>query len=107
MRVRRSSYSASLTSNIGVQAGAIFVNQSATEYLNRLFLSAGLKQDDVDEYTREGIESFESEVKKAFEGAHEEDVSLQVGWHKFTEKSIGVKRGILTIARYVLLFLDL
>jgi hypothetical protein len=87
------------TSFSGVQAGAIFVNQSATSYFKTLFSTAGLDDDDVKEYTAEAIESFESE-KKHFEGPHQDDIGISVGGHRFSDKSIGVRRGLMNMSWY-------
>lgn len=80
-----------------VQAGAIFVNQTAIEYFDTLFQSAGFDKEDLAAYTQEAVDSFESEGKRAFEGPDQDDVSIKVGGHRFTDKSINVRRGILSI----------
>lgn len=91
----------SLNSTIsGVQAGAIFVDQSATEYFNTLFSSAGLDAEDIKEYTDEAVKSFETEAKKAFNGESGDDVSIKVAGHKVTERSVNIRRGILTLPRF-------
>lgn len=64
-----------------------------------LFSSGELEAEDLRIYTQEAVESFELEAKKGFEGPHQPDVSIKVGGHRFTERAIGVRRGILTVTR--------
>jgi hypothetical protein len=85
----------------GIQAGAIFINQSASAYFSTLF-STGLKGSDLEEYTQEAVESFEWEAKKAFDGPAGKDMTIEVGGRNFTDKSIGVHRGTMNLTGFVL-----
>jgi hypothetical protein len=89
----------------GVQAGAIFVNQSAGEYFRVLFSSIGLEAEEVETLVNEALESFEGEGKRAFASASQDDTSLKAGGFRFTEKSINVRRGVLTVRRSVQLLI--
>lgn len=87
--------------HIGVQAGAIFVNQTAMEYFEMLFQSAGFDKEDLHAYTQEAVDSFEAEGKKAFEGPNQEDISVKVGGHRLTERAVNIRRGIMAVTRFV------
>ena len=82
----------------GIQAGGIFVDQSATEFFTDLFTRGGLDLEDVKEYTDEAGKAFEAEAKKAFSDPRGEEVSLKVANHKTTERSVGIRRGILNVS---------
>lgn len=84
----------------GVQAGAIFVDQTAQQYFEKLFLDAGTDAEDVKAYVEEALESFEAEGKKAFEGPDGEELCARVGGHKFNDSKLGVRRGVLAVERF-------
>jgi hypothetical protein len=86
---------------VGVQAGAIFVNTTAKAYFKELFASAKLEPDDIEDYAEEAVDSFEAEGKKTFEGPRQDNVSIKVGDHRFTQRAIGIRRGILTLGGFV------
>ncbi|KDQ12464.1 hypothetical protein BOTBODRAFT_34432 [Botryobasidium botryosum FD-172 SS1] len=79
-----------------VQAGAIFVNQSAKEYLFELFSKSDLDEETAAEYISEALESFETDAKKSFRDASEEK-TLSVGGRKFTSAELNVRRGSMAL----------
>jgi hypothetical protein len=81
-----------------VQAGAIFVDQTARNYFRGLFSSTSHQGRDLDELVQEAVESFETEAKRSFEGSHQTEMFIKVGGPRFTERSIGVRRGILELS---------
>lgn len=80
----------------GIQAGAIFVNQSARKYFSRIFSSTKLDEEDVTAYTEEAIESFEEDAKKSFFDSAK-DYHISVGGRTYTDESLRVRRGLMTI----------
>jgi hypothetical protein len=84
----------------GVQAGAIFVNQSVETYLNDWFSKGSMDPEDKKEAIGEGLESFEMGAKKAFSGSPESKM-IKVGGQRLTDKSLGIRRGSLTITGLV------
>jgi hypothetical protein len=80
-----------------VQAGAIFVNQSAAHFFTGLFRTLDFEEEDLKSYIQEATESFESESKRSFESADQGEISIRVGDRRFTERAINVRRGIMTI----------
>lgn len=88
-----------------MQAGAIFVNQTALVYFDGLFQSVGYSTGDVQAYSQEAVESFEAEGKKGFEGADNGDVGIKVGNRKLTEKELNIRRGLMSIPGCVALVL--
>jgi len=79
-----------------VQAGAIFVNQSAEEFFRQSFTKAKLDKETIAEYTEEAIESFEIEAKRTFK-SETEDKLVNVGGRKFTNTQLNVRRGTMTL----------
>ncbi|KDQ09315.1 hypothetical protein BOTBODRAFT_37228 [Botryobasidium botryosum FD-172 SS1] len=80
-----------------VQAGGIFVNQTAADYFTRTFRAAGLTDDEIESYVADALLSFEYDAKKAFKDtAEERDISI--GGSRFTDRRIGVRRGSLSIS---------
>lgn len=93
---RFTNFSKQLFALSGVQAGAIFVNQSAEEYFTSEFTKAGLDKDTIAEYVLEAMESFEQEAKRTFDNGNA-DKLVNVGGRKFTNAQLGVRRGTMTI----------
>ncbi|KDQ12466.1 hypothetical protein BOTBODRAFT_34434 [Botryobasidium botryosum FD-172 SS1] len=79
-----------------VQAGAIFVNQSAEEHFTLAFTDAGLDADTITEYITDALESFETDAKRTFKSATEDKI-INVGGRKFTNAQLGVRRGAMTM----------
>lgn len=84
--------------SIGVQAGAIFVDQTAELYLRRLFESAGLSLGSVDEYVSEGMNDFEAKAKRIFGDATSE-IQVKVGGIRLKLENPLVRRGQLKLSR--------
>ncbi|KAG9097686.1 hypothetical protein FRC06_007290 [Ceratobasidium sp. 370] len=87
-----------IKSSACVQAGAIFVDDAAERYLRLQFENAGLDEDDVDTYTRDGLDHFISFVKPNFNGT-EETLDIKVGKRKLNLPSINVQGGRMKLAR--------
>jgi hypothetical protein len=84
-------------SYIGVQAGGIFVDHAAAAHFERLLSSTGLSGSELRAHVREAVESFRDGGKKAFEDPSRDDVAIEVGGYKFTNASIGVRRGTMML----------
>lgn len=84
------------TRYVGVQAGAIFVNISAEQHFTKVFTEAGLDEETVVDYTKEALESFETDAKRTFRNASENKL-VNVGGRKFTNPDINVRRGAMTL----------
>jgi hypothetical protein len=83
----------------GVQAGAIFVNQTAAEYFTKTFSSAGIEGPELRRYTQEALDAFEPDCKRRFRDIFQDDWIIEAGGHRFTNKSIGVSRGRMAVPR--------
>eukprot|EP00918_Siedleckia_nematoides_P076137 GHVU01166531.1.p1 GENE.GHVU01166531.1~~GHVU01166531.1.p1 ORF type:complete len:546 (+),score=50.24 GHVU01166531.1:96-1640(+) len=79
-----------------VQAGAIFVNQSAKAYFSRIFSNAELDEEDVQAYTEEAVESFEDDAKKGFVDSSK-DYHISVGGRGFTDPKLRVRKGLMAL----------
>ncbi|KDQ12481.1 hypothetical protein BOTBODRAFT_161662 [Botryobasidium botryosum FD-172 SS1] len=77
-----------------VQAGAIFVNETAKKYFSAAFREAEL--DDPETYVKEAVRSFEEEAKKSFRDASS-DQRISVGGRKFTNEELKVRKGTMTL----------
>lgn len=86
----------------GIQAGAIFVDQTAKDFFEARFDSTTLGKEDMKAFIQESVESFEQEGKRNFTGSDDGDVRVKVGGHRLNEKEIGIRRGIMTLTRYLL-----
>lgn len=85
-----------ISSNPGVQAGAIFVDQTAKAHFAQVFSAANLNADVTREYIDQALKSFELEAKKSFKGAEDESI-VKVGGSRLTERSLGIRRGNMTL----------
>lgn len=79
-----------------MQAGAIFVNHKAEAYFRNLFRDAKYNDEDIDEYTRSALKSFES-IKKSFEVPRGE-FTIEAGGHRFNDAKLGIKRGAMKLS---------
>lgn len=79
-----------------VQAGAIFVDAAAENYLRKALTNAGLDSSDVDEYTKAGVKDFEGFAKRAFSDETKEH-SIAIAHSRFNNTSIKTRRGRMTI----------
>ncbi|KAH7336871.1 hypothetical protein B0J17DRAFT_446061 [Rhizoctonia solani] len=79
-----------------VQAGAIFVDFEAENYLRRTLAGAGLNPDDVTEYTKTGAKDFEGFAKRAFRDETCEQ-SVAVAHTRFNNTAIRARRGRINI----------
>jgi hypothetical protein len=78
-----------------IQAGGIFVNQAVEKYFSNTLSSAKIEGQVLKDRVREAVESFESGPKKTFAGPEGEldEFFVYVGGHKFSEESLGIRRG--------------
>ncbi|CAE6460910.1 unnamed protein product [Rhizoctonia solani] len=84
-----------------VQAGSIFVDKLAEEYLRQYFESSDLSSEEVDEYVTTGSHNFEHKEKKRFGGAAT-DIFLEVAGYKCKKPEIGIRHGELKLQRLLL-----
>lgn len=87
---------APILGSTGVQAGAIFVDAAAENYLRKALTNAGLDSSDVDEYTKAGVKDFEGFAKRAFSDETKEH-SIAIAHSRFNNTSIKTRRGRMTI----------
>ncbi|KAG8739930.1 hypothetical protein FRC10_004991 [Ceratobasidium sp. 414] len=87
-----------IKSSACIQAGAIFVDDAAEQYLREQFEDAGLDDDDVDTYTKDGLDHFTSFIKPNFNGT-EETLDIKVGKRKLNLPSINVQGGRMKLTR--------
>ncbi|KAF8606751.1 hypothetical protein BDV93DRAFT_468343 [Ceratobasidium sp. AG-I] len=89
-----------------VQAGAIFIDIAAKNYLRQALQAAGLSSGDVDEYVHRGIKDFEGNAKRAFR-EEMSDQSVEIAGTRFNNTTIRARRGRMTLAgSTVKLFFD-
>lgn len=81
---------------IGVQAGAIFVDAAAENYLRQKLTRAGLDSDDVDEYTKAGIKDFEAFTKRMFSD-ETKDYSIEIARSRYNNPAIQTRRGRMNL----------
>ncbi|KAF8713398.1 ATP binding, partial [Rhizoctonia solani] len=79
-----------------VQAGALFIDQSAEKYLRKVLHEAGLAQEDVDEYATKGTKDFELHSKRAFKDVTT-DQSIEIAGTRFNNTAIRARRGRMTL----------
>lgn len=81
------------------EAGAIFINQAAAEYFTESFSSAGIEGVELRKYIQEALDAFELDCERRFRDILQDDWIIEVGGHGFTDKSIGVSQGRMTLSR--------
>ncbi|KAG9119606.1 hypothetical protein FRC07_005309 [Ceratobasidium sp. 392] len=87
-----------IKSSACIQAGAIFVDDAAERYLRQRLESAGLDEDDVDAYLKDGLEHFASFIKPNFNDS-EDVLDIKIGKRKLNIPTIGVQAGRLKLAK--------
>jgi hypothetical protein len=80
----------------GVQAGAIFVDAAAEQYIRGALTSAHLSQEDVDEYTMRGVKDFENSVKRNFCDPNE-DRAVEIAGPRINIPEIRMRRGRMSL----------
>jgi hypothetical protein len=80
-----------------VQAGAIFVDAAAENYLRSTLIRAGLSSNDVDEYCKAGIRDFEGYAKRIFSD-ETKDYHIKIGESRFNNSSIRTRRGRMELS---------
>jgi hypothetical protein len=66
-------------------------------------MGSGMDKDEADILIREAVKSFEAEGKKTFEGIDQDDITVEVGGFRFTDRALGIRRGMVSVSRCVLL----
>ncbi|KAG8687807.1 hypothetical protein FRC09_013269, partial [Ceratobasidium sp. 395] len=84
------------TASACVQAGAIFVDGAARNYLNAVFTNASLSRDDVHEYTTRGVKDFENATKRNFLD-ETKDQMVEIAGPRVNIPSIRTRRGRMTM----------
>jgi hypothetical protein len=79
-----------------VQAGAIFVDMSAKNYLEQALHGAGLSSADVEEYVNRGIKDFENNAKRAFREVSV-DQPVEIAGSRFNNTTIRARRGRMAL----------
>ncbi|CAE6435873.1 unnamed protein product [Rhizoctonia solani] len=79
-----------------VQAGALFIDQTAEQYLRKVLREAGLTREDVDEYATKGVKDFELHSKRAFKDVTI-DQSIEIAGTRFNNTAIRARRGRMTL----------
>jgi hypothetical protein len=85
-----------LSVSAGAQAGAIFVDRSAENYLERVMHDAGLSSGDVEEFVKEGIKDFEGHAKRKFKEIST-DQYIKIAPSRFDNPAIKTRRGRMTL----------
>ena len=81
----------------GIQAGGIFVDQSAAEYFRKKFYDAGLNPDEVSEYLKTATHKFNTEVKLSFEDQSGDHLIALADRHA-SNPLLGLERGYVTLS---------
>ncbi|KAG9084211.1 hypothetical protein FRC07_013690 [Ceratobasidium sp. 392] len=84
------------TASACVQAGAIFVDDAARNYLQAVFTNASLSREDTHDYTVRGVKDFENAAKRNFLDAAK-DQMIEVAGPRINIPSTRVRRGRMTI----------
>ncbi|CAE6446619.1 Heat shock 70 kDa protein 12A OS=Homo sapiens GN=HSPA12A PE=1 SV=2 [Rhizoctonia solani AG-1 IB] len=79
-----------------VQAGGIFVNVAADRYIQRALTDAGLLSEDVADFSKQGIQDFEKNLKRQFTGSTESK-SVEVGRSRVNYPAVGIRRGHMSL----------
>ncbi|CAE6454000.1 unnamed protein product [Rhizoctonia solani] len=79
-----------------VQAGGIFINAVADEYVQRILTGADLPTDDVADYSKRGIQDFEKNLKRQFAGSAETK-TVEVAGTRVNYPTIGIRRGHMSL----------
>jgi hypothetical protein len=90
----------------GIQAGAIFIDDAVELYLSRRLESADLDEEDVEAYTKEGLDQFINFAKPKF-GGTEDIVNIKVGKRKLNVASINIQGGRMKLTGCVTSLLHL
>ncbi|CAE6485509.1 unnamed protein product [Rhizoctonia solani] len=81
-----------------VQAGAIFVNATAEQYIQKTLKNASLPSDDVLDYTKRGVQDFENNLKRQFDGSAATG-SVEVAGTRANYPGIGIRRGHMSLQK--------
>ncbi|CAE6466508.1 unnamed protein product [Rhizoctonia solani] len=79
-----------------VQAGGIFVNVAAEQFIKRTLTEAALDQEDVVDYAKRGVQDFEKNLKRQFSGSVEAR-SVEVAGSRVNYPRSGVRRGHMSL----------
>ncbi|EUC60258.1 heat shock 70 kDa protein 12A, partial [Rhizoctonia solani AG-3 Rhs1AP] len=79
-----------------VQAGGIFVNVAAEQFIQRALTAAELHQDDIVDYAKRGVQDFEKNLKRQFSGSVEAK-SVEVAGTRVNYPRSGIRRGLMSL----------
>jgi len=81
---------------LGIQAGGIFVDRSATQYFRKKFYDGNLNPDEVAEYVGMALYKFISEVKPSFVDPSGDHL-IAIADRRLSNPLVGIERGYLTL----------
>ncbi|KAJ1303482.1 hypothetical protein OPQ81_011669 [Rhizoctonia solani] len=79
-----------------VQAGAIFVNATAEQFIQKTLREAALPQEDVMDFAKRGVQDFEKALKRQFAGALDAK-SVEVAGNRINYPGVGIRRGHMSL----------
>jgi hypothetical protein len=85
---------------LGIQAGGIFVDQSATAYFEQKLYDSDLDPDQVSGYLGTATEKFITEIKPSFKDTIDDHL-LAVADRQFSNVKAGIERGYMTLTGWV------
>jgi hypothetical protein len=83
---------------LGIQAGGIFVDKSASQFFRKKFYDGNLDPDQVTELIEHACQKFIAEVKPSFED-HTGNFVIAVADRLFSNEMVGIERGYLNLSR--------
>lgn len=86
--------------SIGIQAGGIFVDASARQYLTDTLGKAAVDSEALEEYVNTGVEEFESRTKRLFKDFLK-PTPIKIADRLFSDADAGVLRGRISISGFV------
>ena len=84
----------------GLQAGGLFIDRAAEEYLRRVLVQANLEEDTFEDYIKTAVEEFELVAKRQFSDPSR-PLRVSIADKGFDRPEIGVRRGLITLPGYV------
>jgi hypothetical protein len=82
---------------LGIQAGGIFVDQSAVEYLRKRLYDGDLDPDQVTKLLEMATQKFITEIKPSFEESRSGDQLIAVADRHFSNPIVGIESGYMTL----------
>jgi len=79
-----------------LQAGGLFIDRAAEDYLRRVLMQADLEEETFEDYVKTAVEEFELVVKRQFSDPLK-PLRVSIADKGFNRPEIGVRRGIVTL----------